>query len=383
MKLLYLSPSFYPATKYGGPIFSTLNICRELFEKKISLEIHTTNVDRNSRLKVETGRPVPLEALNWNTVTYHNETITDILSFSFLFNIPKVIRKSDIVHTQSIFSMCTPLAILFSALFNKKVVVSPRGSLGKWCLTQGNIKKNIWLKLFFKPFIKNIYWHVTAKNEKNDVLNVFPKVLDSHFLIIPNGINNQQHNFISKDKLLLTFGLSPSLKYVLSSGRIDDKKGFDYTIQAMTYINDLDLVIMGEDYGSKNKLLALAKSLNVQDRVHFIGHIDDTFKWSFYKHASVFSLNSRHENFGNVYLESLSVGTPIISSTFTPWGFIGDTKAGFCIENNPVEISKKISLIINDKSYSERECKSVASEFYWNEIATQFISEYKRILNEY
>ena len=44
MKLLVVIPSFYPAVKYGGPIFSSLNICLELNEfKDIELSVSTSD----------------------------------------------------------------------------------------------------------------------------------------------------------------------------------------------------------------------------------------------------------------------------------------------------------------------------------------------------
>ncbi|MHA6604788.1 glycosyltransferase [Photobacterium damselae] len=382
MKVIYLSPSFYPATKYGGPIFSTLNTCRELFKLGVNLDIHTTNVDRKSRLDIIVNKPVKVKELDNNYVTYHKENITDKFSLDFFLKVPIAIKNSDIVHTQSIFSMCTPLSILWSKFFKKNTIISPRGSLGPWCLTQGSRFKKIWLRLLFQPFLENIYWHVTAEDEKADVLSVFPNISDSKFIIIPNGVNKEHHEIIDREILFHELDLDVSNGYILSSGRIDDKKGFDYTIRALEFIDGIDLLIMGEDYGSKQALIELAKKVGVASRVKFLGHISDKYKWSLYAHAAVFSLNSRHENFGNVYLESLSVGTPIIASVYTPWAFINNTHAGACIDNCPEKIANTINAIIANPEYSKEECYAVVKDFYWDEIARQFISEYERVIND-
>ena len=51
---------------------------------------------------------------------------------------------------------------------------------------------------------------------------------------------------------------------------------------------------------------------------------------------------SHNENFGNVVVESLSQGTPVIASTGTPWKILEKYHAGYWIKNNPENIAKKI-----------------------------------------
>lgn len=382
MKIAFFSPSFYPATIYGGPIFSCLNLCRELHRNGVDLDIHSTNANQNSRLDVPLKRKVKLEELDGGEVCYHNENLINRLSLSMIFTMFKTAYTNDLIHTQSIFSICTPVSILLGFIYRKPVVISPRGSLGEWCLSQGSGFKKTWLKLFFKPFLKNIYWHVTADFEKNDVLRVFGMLNNDKFINLPNGINKEQHIF-SRAELESNLKLEKDDDYILSVGRIDDKKGLDYTIRSLVYTSGIKLVIAGVDYGAKEYLVNLAKDLKVSDRVIFVGHVDGDLKWSLYKYAKVFVLNSRHENFGNVYLEALSVGTPIIASINTPWSFINNTNAGVCIENEPDLIAESIIRITTSDLYTSEACKKVAADFYWSEIAKRFEAEYARILNVY
>lgn len=379
--LCYLSPSFYPATKYGGPIFSCLNTCRELINQGCDIEIHSTNVDKGGRLNVDTDHPVFVDELG-GEVNYHNEIVTDRFSLQFMLKTRNAIKKSQIVHSQSIFSLSSPWAIYWGIKYGTKVVISPRGSLGRWCLEQGSIFKRVWLNIFFRKKLEYIFWHVTAEEEKQDVLNVFPYIPDDKFIIIPNGINRVDHVYLSKDELFEQLGLNVDREYALSVGRIDDKKGFDYTIEALSKLDeDIDLIILGDDYGSLNKLVALSENLGISERVHFVGHYDGIVKWSLYYHARFFTLNSRHENFGNVYLEALSTGTPILSSINTPWVFINDTGAGYCIENDVELIAAKMKELCITSKELDKQCRLVASNFYWDKLSSDFIAEYKRILN--
>jgi len=381
MKVLYLSPSFFPATKYGGPIYSSLNMIKELVALGMNINVHTTNVNGSDRLDVNTSNYTQLAELPGVNIRYHKETITNRFSFSMFINIPKLVKKSDLVHTQSIFSICTPLAIFWSGVYHKNVIISPRGSLGGFSMNKKSIFKKIWLNILFKPFISRVHWHVTAEFEKQDIIDNFPAVPLSHIKIIPNGINKEQHEYLSLESLSSKLNVPLKKNYILVVGRIDRKKGIDYTIRSLVDVTDVELVILGPDYGAQKELELLAESLSVASRVHFLGHHDGIIKWSLYYHANLFCLNSRHENFGNVYLEALSVGTPILASTNTPWEFINDTGAGLCVNNKPKEIAECINEIkLWDKEEVSSSCLNIASRYYWSELAINMKQFYEEVI---
>ena len=48
---------------------------------------------------------------------------------------------------------------------------------------------------------------------------------------------------------------------------------------------------------------------------------------------------SKSENFGNVVVESLSQGTPVIASHGTPWQILSDKGAGWWINASPDDVA--------------------------------------------
>ena len=65
MKINLIIPSFYPATIYGGPIFSTLHTCKELAKlENININVSTTNTNMHSKLDVETNKDIKFEDVN-------------------------------------------------------------------------------------------------------------------------------------------------------------------------------------------------------------------------------------------------------------------------------------------------------------------------------
>jgi glycosyltransferase involved in cell wall biosynthesis len=71
------------------------------------------------------------------------------------------------------------------------------------------------------------------------------------------------------------------------------------------------LIIAGEG-PSRADLLRLAEEEGVRNRIVFPGYVADP--WPFYASADLFALSSRQESFGNVLVEALYAGLPIVST---------------------------------------------------------------------
>lgn len=101
---------------------------------------------------------------------------------------------------------------------------------------------------------------------------------------------------------------------ILTVGRLKAIKDQALLIRALARIPseaDARLVIAGSGE-LESELKALAAEERVLDRVCFIGSVEDP--WPLYATASVFVLPSLEESFGNVLVEALHAGLPIVST---------------------------------------------------------------------
>ncbi|MEZ5931158.1 MAG: glycosyltransferase [Alphaproteobacteria bacterium] len=71
------------------------------------------------------------------------------------------------------------------------------------------------------------------------------------------------------------------------------------------------LLILGEG-PERRKLERLARALGVQADVRFVGWVDDV--GGYMRHAAVFALTSVREGFGNVLVEALAAGCPVVAT---------------------------------------------------------------------
>ena len=274
-----------------------------------------------------------------------------------------------------------------SIIYEKPILLSSRGALGSWCLTNRSFYKKIWLKILIKPFVNKFTWHATSLQERNEIEKIFPS---SIIEIIPNGIDYdffQKSNDLTKDKYMKKF-TSRNIyadKIIISMGRIQKKKGFDILIDSFVILlntfPDAKLLIAGEDEGHLSELVEKVSFLNLSKCVFFIGSVSNKDKVNFLSNADVFVLPSHNENFGNVYLESLASGTPIVASKDTPWEIVEDNKCGKWVDNSVDNVCKAmIEVLKMDKNFVSVSAKKLAIDYDWKTISLSFQNIYKGLI---
>ncbi len=104
---------------------------------------------------------------------------------------------------------------------------------------------------------------------------------------------------------------------ILSVGHLIDRKGHDLAIRAIADLPGVTLMIAG-DGPREAALRALAAELGVDDRVRFLGHVDQQRLPDLYGAADVAVNCADREGIANVLLEALACGTPLVATPV--WG---------------------------------------------------------------
>lgn len=105
----------------------------------------------------------------------------------------------------------------------------------------------------------------------------------------------------------------PDAPVLVSAGRLVPQKGFGLLLEAFTLLNQrrpCRLIILG-DGPELGPLKVKAQRLGLLDRVRFPGWVSDPY--AYFRHADLFVLTSQWEGFGNVVVEALACGCPVVS----------------------------------------------------------------------
>ena len=103
-------------------------------------------------------------------------------------------------------------------------------------------------------------------------------------------------------------------KVILGVGRLIEQKGFSDLIRAFSQVRaetPSKLVILGEG-GLRGEMEASVTSLTLQGDVYMPGFVDNP--WAYMRDADLFVLSSHWEGLGNVIIEAMACGTPVIAT---------------------------------------------------------------------
>lgn len=103
-------------------------------------------------------------------------------------------------------------------------------------------------------------------------------------------------------------------KIVVAAGRLIDAKDYPTLISAFAIVSskvNLKLIILG-DGPLRNELELIVEHHDLKNKVVFKGFVDSPR--DYFIAADLFVLSSKREGFGNVIVESLGTGTPVVST---------------------------------------------------------------------
>lgn len=109
-------------------------------------------------------------------------------------------------------------------------------------------------------------------------------------------------------------GLAADRYYLVSVGRLVDRKGFDHLIRALAALPaDIHLLIIG-DGPLEASLRGLARDAGVAERVHLVGYLPRDRILAHLSVADCYVLSSIHEGLGIVVQEAMYAGLPVVST---------------------------------------------------------------------
>lgn len=374
--------SYLPAVRYGGTIVSVHGLCRALAERGHEVHVFTTSVDGDRDSDVPHETPVNRDGVN---VWYFRSP-----RFRRLYWAPRLRRmlrhhvgEFDVVHTHAIYLWPLWTAARLAEQAGVPYVVSPRGMLEQQLVE----RKNALWKAALIGFIEKRTMeqaaavHMTSGREAEQAAAFGFRLPPVH--VIPNGVT-----VAPPTGPRVSAGISDIAggdPFVLFLGRVNWKKGLDRMIRALPHVPDARLVIAGNDEEEYALVLDdLARQSGVGDRVIFTGPVHGKDKAALMASARLLVLPSYSENFGNVVVEAMAAGCPVV---VTPEVGIAESVrqigAGLVVDGTPTALANAIAALMADDQrrheMGARGRAAAAAQFSWPAVAAQMEQLYQSV----
>jgi glycosyltransferase involved in cell wall biosynthesis len=375
LKILHIIAAYKPAVIYGGPTMSVTMLCEELVKSGALVEVFTTTANGATELPVTANTPTKVDGV---TVTYFKRLTKDHTHFSpaLLKALWKRAAEFDAIHIHAWWNLVSIFSCLIALRRGIPVILSPRGTLSNYSFTNNNTGKKRFIHKFSgKNLLAKCHMHVTSVREAEAITKlVSPKSITtiSNFV----KIENAGMNAISLS--------SPPLKLLFFS-RIEEKKGLDILLDALPLLTvSFHLTIAGD--GDKGYIDQLKASVHpaLADKITWAGFYNDD-KFDLLRRHHLMVLPSHDENFGNVVIESLSVGTAVlVSENVGLAGYVNSHQLGWVCSTDTASISAAINYIAN-KQYQQLEVirssapDIVRGDFTGDKLVHQYIDLYKKL----
>ena len=378
MKVLHVTPTFFPATFFGGPIYSLLGLCAALTRLGVvDLRVLTTDSSgpsRHDRLAVIdffVRRPEGYR------VYYCQKTWGKEFSVRLLLRLVSMVRWADVVHLTSAYSFSTLPTLLLCRLMRKPVVWSPRGALQRWEGSTRPLLKRIWEMIcnwLLSP--QRSALHVTSQNEAEESRR---RITRARVEIVGNGVE------IPSVLGERAWRLDGTLR-LLYIGRLHPKKGIENLLQALGALDDnVMLTVCGAgEPAYETSLKNLVHTLGLGARARFQGHVDGERKSTAFREADICVVPSFTENFAMVVAEALAHGVPVIASRGTPWKELVRRDCGLWVENDPVSLVQAITEMRNRNlgQMGRNGRQWMQESFSWEVVAARMYAIYRSLIGK-
>jgi len=379
--------SLYLPSEQDGLSLSSRHLVKALIDKGTDVTVYTTS------WKWKSSEIIQFNSNKLKIYGAHFDNNFD-LSMGAMVSLWRSVRNFDLVHFNSIYSVSTVVGAFLCSTFRIPYVVSPSGNFLPSRDSEENrgisgaAKKMLFFKLFSKNRLKKASMIICQSQSE---MEVFQKRTSLHNVtFIPNGLDTSTY-FEVVDPTIIDekLGYGRRRNMCLFLGRFSEEKAIPFLLEAWALVikrrPDAILVLAGPcDKGFYAHLKSYVEKLANPASVVFPGAVSGDLKVALLQSCKCLLLPSHFESFGNVVLEALASGSPVIASVGTPWQNLELFRFGKWINWEKETWANAILDLMSDDYYNTQAFKNnsrkwVSDNFEWGHIADQYLRLYSNI----
>jgi glycosyltransferase involved in cell wall biosynthesis len=321
MRILQVSPAYFPAISIGGPIFSMLALAKVLCKDhdvdtlttQLGLRESNSSAPRYNHFEREPcgSRVIYRRYYGYPNLTFSPGTMAWLV---------KELNHYDLAVLHGVWNFPIGAAALMCQWHHVPYVIFPHGTLYRETIDLHSARaKRLMLKLYVRRMLEHAARIAFTTNDEARQVTchlgfnlrpfIVPNIVEAADFakLPPRGLFRARHNISATAEMLLHYG------------RITRKKGLEFAVKALAALrrqgrNVVLAIVGGDDDGYKAKVQAMAADLRVEDAVIFAGLLGREEGKTALVDADIFVLPSHSENFGMAVVEAMLCLLPVVVS---------------------------------------------------------------------
>lgn len=275
----------------------------------------------------------------------------------------ETINKFDIIHSHERLEYFDVVTIHCPCYVTKTADSKLKRFLKQTCTLRHHMYKWMEKKQYVLGSHKKKYISVSDYVQKN--VQTYYKIPHESFYRAYPGVSIEE---VSDFSIRQELKLKEGQLLVLFVGTEFKRKGLDFAIQAISKLENMELMVVGG--GDEKTYRNLAVSLNCENRVHFSGLVNNV--GNYYKSADIFLLPTLNDPCGMSPLEAMSYQIPVVVSCSKYAGFAEHIHHDECIlldnPRNPDLISEALQKLSDEKIREEYASRgyALAKKITWD-----------------
>lgn len=318
-KVLIVTPGYYPAKTYGGPVVSIKNLTDALGDE-IEFYILTSNHELKQDEAIQ-GLPTGFVQRGKARVCYIPDRD---MNETFYKKVMDTINP-DCIYINAIYHrLLSPPMIRLAKKRKIRCIIAPRGGLCENAMQFSRFKKIIYLQYIKRLMSKNVCFQSTSDEESAAIKHFFGNGAEIKELTnLPRGIDLEAENYrLPKQR--------GEVRIIFFS-RIHPKKNLKYAIEVVSDLKcncvfDIYGPVEKEDYWEECKTMISKLPENVE--VRYCGYLESDRLQTIMGKYDLFFFPTLSENFGHVIAEALSEKCNVLLSNNTPWNDVNNQTFG-------------------------------------------------------
>lgn len=292
-------------------------------------------------------------------------------------------EPDDVVHFHGLWQ---PAQARLSRTLSRRgvaMVVSPHGMLEPWAWHHKRWKKWPYFWLIERAHLRRAFCLLaTAPSEAR---NIAQRISSVRLETLPLGFTGEARPDYAAARARLGWAADETVLLFLS--RLHVKKGLDTLLRVLAarrWNPKLRLVVVG---GGEAGYVAELKRFATEHQdalppIDWVGEVWGVDRWPYFQGADLFCLPTHSENFGLVVLEACQVGTPVLTTTTTPWADWLKPDRGIIVEPSFESLdaglrgfleTRKTRLVSRDELAAW-----CAGQFSWDTLAPKYVELYRQ-----